>query len=106
MEQTLEVDVRAGPLENRSDREVRDVTAKRDGQRLHMRITSELEPLVGELPGLDAPMLERNVTDIRAFLEKDLGRTTGERRFLAVGAEELVDVLKTRALVPDDQRMG
>src|SRR5207245_9333948 len=103
-DQTRHVGGRAGPVENRLDPEPRHLTAKRDGQRVQMRITSELEPLVGELPGLDAPVLERNVTDVRAFLEKDLGGTTGERRFLAVGAEELVDVLKAGALAPDAPR--
>src|SRR5437879_8680683 len=104
-EQTLQVGGRAGPLENRLDPEPRHLTAKRDGQRVQMRITAELEPLVGELPGLDAPVLKRNITDIRALLEKDLTRTAGERRFLTVCAQELVDVLQARALAPDDQPM-
>src|SRR2546421_10303304 len=72
-EQSLQIGGRAGPLENRLDPEPRHLTAKRDGQRLQMRITSELESLVGELPGLDAPVLERNIADIRTFLEKHLG---------------------------------
>ena len=104
-EQPLQISGRAGPLENRLDPEPRHLTAKRDGQGVQVRIPAELEPLVGELPGLGAPVLERNITGIRAFLEKDLGRTAGEHRFLAICAEELVDVLKARALAPDNQRM-
>src|SRR5438105_7384661 len=101
----LQLGARARALEDRFHPEPRHLTAKRDGQRVQMRITAELEPLVGELPGLDAPVLKRNITDIRALLEKDLSRTAGERRFLTVCAEELVDVLKARALATDDQRM-
>ena len=51
----------------------REAAAEGNVDHLQMRIATEMESLVGELPGLLAPPLQGDVADVRAFLEENLG---------------------------------
>src|ERR1700693_2124902 len=61
------------PFEHRLHPDPREAAAKGDVDHLKMRIATEMEALVGELPGLLTPSLQGDVADVRALLEENLG---------------------------------
>src|SRR5229473_492080 len=67
-EQAPEIGARARPFQNRLDPHPRHLTAERDVHDVQMRIAAELEALISELPGLDAPVLQGDIPGIGAFL--------------------------------------
>ena len=63
----------SGALEHGFHPDSREAAAEGDVNHPQMRIATEMESLVGELPGFLAPPLQGDVADVRAFLEENLG---------------------------------
>src|SRR5260370_42635238 len=85
----------SGAFEHRLDPDPRETAAERDVNHLEARIATEMQALVSELPGLLAPLLQRDVADVGAFLEEDLGGPAGKQHLLPVVAQESPDLPDT-----------
>ncbi len=58
------------------------------------------------MPRVAAPFLDRDVTDLGAFADEDLGRAASIGGGLVVAADVLVQVVEPRAAPGDDQGVG
>src|SRR5437868_12834580 len=105
-EESAKVGGRTGSLEDGFHPQPGKAAAQSHVDGTQLGVASQLEPLVCELPGLLAPALQRNVADLRPFLEEDLRGSTGEQRLVLPGATELIYEEKLRALAGHHERVG
>ena len=71
-EQTLQVRARARSFQHGLHSQPGQVTTQGNIDHLQARVAAEMKSLIGELPGLDAPVLQRDVAHVRALFEEDL----------------------------------
>src|ERR1700719_1974418 len=89
-EEPTQVRGRSGAFEHRLHPDAGEAAAEGDINHLKMRIATEMEALIGELPGLLAPSLQGDVADVGPFLEENLRRSAGQQNLLAIGAQEFI----------------
>src|SRR3989454_5833613 len=70
----LELGVRAFARKRSLDTRLGEFAAQRDVEQAQRRVLLQLGALVGEMPDVATPFLDRDVADLRSLAEEDLGR--------------------------------
>ena len=102
-EQSLQLGAGAGTVQHRFDAGLGEAAAEADVDDAHGGLLLRDHFLVGELPGVVAPALQRHVADVGAAAGEHLDRAAGQRGRLQGRREELVDVVELRAIAGHDQ---
>jgi hypothetical protein len=63
----------------------------------------QLRALIGEMPNVAAPLLDRDIADLRALAHEDLGRTGAVSGLVVLVGDVLVEVIEFRVSAGDDQ---
>src|SRR5437899_946575 len=102
----LELGVRALAGKRSLDTRLGEFAAQRDVEQAQRRILLQLGALVGEVPDIAAPLLDRDVADLRSLAEEDLGRTAAVAGLGVIFRDVFVEVVEAGVLAGDDQGVG
>ena len=102
----LQLRRRARPLEVGLAADLGEAAAEGHVEDPRPAVLGDVRPLVGELVGVPAPLLERHVADFGTLADEDFGRAAGEGGLLEGGGEELVEVVEAGVPTGQDQGVG
>src|SRR5438128_3828949 len=71
-----------------------------------MRVPQQADSLVGELPRLRTPTVQRHIPQVGAVVQEKLGGAAGQRRAVIGRADEFLHVVEARSLAGYDHGMG
>ena len=99
--------LRLGPLacQRGLDTGLGEPASECDVEELELRILLEPGSLVAEVPRVAAPLLDRDIADLGAFAEKDLGRAGAIAGFIRVLVDLLVEIAEPSVHPREDQVM-
>ena len=102
----FQLSARARPDERGFAAALREPAAEGDVEEPQPRVLLQTRALVGQVPRVAAPFLDRHIADVRALADEDLRRTAPVTRALLLLADVLVEVVEARAAAGDDHGMG
>src|SRR5207253_4207958 len=70
-----------------------------------MRVPQQADSLVGELPRLRTPTVQRHIPQVGAVVQEKLGGAAGQRRAVIGRADEFLHVVEARSLAGYDHGM-
>src|SRR5205814_614823 len=85
---------------------LRELAAEGHVEQAQRGVLLQLRALVGQMPHVAAPLLDRDVADLSALADEDLGRACAIAGLVVLLGDVLVEVVELRASAGDDQRVG